>query len=248
VSYNGKSFDTQILKTRFIMNGRHVQFPRQLDLLHPCRKLWSSMLASCTLGSVEEGILNVTRDLDIPGSMVPELFFDYLKSGDVDLMHPVFSHHLQDIVTLERLLRHMNDLLLDPRDAAADRYQLGRWLLETGFPRGVEILADALDLGDRRAGYLLGTHFKRIGDLVRAEELWRGMFDRWLDGYAALELAKHHEHRLRDYVQAEEYVTHLIRATEIEDVVPRIETYERLIHRLERIKRKGGRNGGSAKD
>lgn len=241
VSYNGKSFDTQVLKTRFVMNGMRINFPHQLDLLHPTRRLWRSMLTSCSLGSVEEHILGVTRELDVPGIMVPEIYFEFLKTGDAGALAGVFAHHLADIISLERLLAHLHRVLSSPQDAVADHYQMGRWFLRTGFPDGDALLRDALNKGNRRAGYVLGAHLRRRGDAEAAVALWEGMFARWEDRLAALELAKYHEHRLRDFSAAEAYVNYLI-ATVDASGTPRIENEEGLRHRLARIGRKAVRS------
>ena len=40
VSYNGKCFDAQILKTRCLMNGIKAPLLLHADLLHPARRLW----------------------------------------------------------------------------------------------------------------------------------------------------------------------------------------------------------------
>jgi uncharacterized protein len=246
VSYNGKSFDTQILKTRFVMNGMRINFVRQLDLLHPSRRLWSSMLDSCSLGSIEEHILGVSRELDVPGIMVPEIYFDFLRTGDTEALAGVFAHHLEDIISLERLLAHLHRVLSAPQDAMADHYQLGRWFLRTGFTGGEALLRNALTQGNPRAGYVLGSHLRRQGDLKAAAALWEGMFDRWRDRFAALELAKYHEHRLRDFEGAERYVNHLIATVGALDRAPRIENEAKLLHRLNRIGRKAGRSDTSS--
>ncbi len=238
VSYNGKSFDTQILKSRFIMNGMQFHFRRQLDLLHPSRRLWASMLDSCSLGSIEEHILGVTRELDVPGSMVPDIYFDFLKTGDSTDLAAVFAHHFEDVVSLERLLAHLHHVLTNPLDSSADPYQLGRWFLKTGFSGGVALLRTALAQGNRRAGYILGAYFRRKGDFSDATSLWESMFARWKDRFAALELAKFHEHRARDYAVAEKYVDYLIVTSGTPGRYPRLESVDKLQHRRTRIRRK----------
>ncbi len=57
VSYNGKSFDSNLLKSRFAMNGMRLEFGYQLDLLYPARRLWKNIIGSCSLSDIEGKIL-----------------------------------------------------------------------------------------------------------------------------------------------------------------------------------------------
>lgn len=241
VTYNGKSFDTQVLRSRFVMNGLMFHFEKQIDLLHPSRKLWSSMLESCRLGCIEEHILGLTRELDVPGIMIPDIYFDFLKSGDPSELEPVFAHHLEDIVTLARLLAHLDRLLSRPREASADPFQLGRWLLETGFPEWEDLLVRAFDNGDRRAGHLLGYHFRRSGDVSRAVGIWRKMYNELSDRRAAFELAKYYEHREKDFELAGSCVDFLLETAKAPGASGGIEGVERLEYRLDRIRKKAER-------
>ena len=55
VTYNGKSFDLPLMRTRYIMNGIDYD-PSEIDhidLLHISRRFWSRMLSNCTLQNLE---------------------------------------------------------------------------------------------------------------------------------------------------------------------------------------------------
>ena len=243
VSYNGKAFDTQILKTRCIMNGRSLPIREQLDLLYPARRLWKEALPACNLGIVEEHILHLHRQNDVPGMEVPEIYFSFLKTGDSRDLERVFAHHLQDIVSLERLLRHITTIFIDLNtDPLASRMWLGRWLLDTGFREGEGILGDAFEKGDMKAGHHLARHLKRRGALSEAARIWVSMYERGGELSAAFELVKYSEHKLKDYQSAEYYASRLLEATRAEEQsVP--ESYERLEHRIARIRRKAKNSG-----
>ncbi|MDT8299641.1 MAG: ribonuclease H-like domain-containing protein, partial [Spirochaetaceae bacterium] len=43
ISYNGRSFDSQVLKTRFLLNRMPPVYSPQVDLLYPSRRMWSSL-------------------------------------------------------------------------------------------------------------------------------------------------------------------------------------------------------------
>ena len=81
MSYNGKSYDLPLLKSRFTLN----RFPhlfvnmKHLDLLHIARRLWKESYPSCNLKTIEENILNRYRIEDIPGAFIPQAYFDYLN-------------------------------------------------------------------------------------------------------------------------------------------------------------------------
>ena len=58
VSYNGKSFDMPLLKTRFIMNRLAVPaLPPHLDLVHLARRIHKARLKSHTLATIEGEVL-----------------------------------------------------------------------------------------------------------------------------------------------------------------------------------------------
>ena len=45
----------------------------------PARRLWSDRLADCRLGTVEQHALGFTRDDDLPGALIPSVYFEYLR-------------------------------------------------------------------------------------------------------------------------------------------------------------------------
>lgn len=111
VSYNGRAFDTPLLQTRMLMNGIPFDPPRELDLLPVTRRLWRRSLENCSLGTVENGVLGVIRELDVPGAFVPLRYFDYLQSGRPEPLLEVVAHHRQDILSLYLLLSRIEGIL-----------------------------------------------------------------------------------------------------------------------------------------
>ncbi|MDR1840142.1 MAG: ribonuclease H-like domain-containing protein, partial [Treponema sp.] len=81
VTYNGKCFDSQILKTRCLMNGIKPPEYHHADLLHPARRLWKNIIHDCSQASIETRILGLDRSDDIPGALAPEIWFEFLKTG-----------------------------------------------------------------------------------------------------------------------------------------------------------------------
>lgn len=135
VTFNGKSFDCPLLESRFTLMRMRGDWRElnQIDLLHPARRVWKLRLERCSLGALEEHVLGVSRDIDIPGAEVPERYFHYLKTHDFAEMTEVIEHNRQDIVTLMLLMGRMAELFRAPLLAGyqEDIFSLGR-----AFERG----------------------------------------------------------------------------------------------------------------
>jgi len=107
VSYNGKCFDSQIIKTRCLMNRIKPPIYLHADLLHPARRLWKSIIQDCSQSSVEKNILGIDRIDDIPGSLAPEIWFEFLKTGATERLMGICDHNLTDIKGLAGILTAM---------------------------------------------------------------------------------------------------------------------------------------------
>jgi uncharacterized protein YprB with RNaseH-like and TPR domain len=125
VTYNGKSFDSQILKTRCLMNGMTPPVFYHADLLHPSRRLWKRVLPSCSQGTIETEALGLDRTGDIPGSMAPEIWFSYLRSGGEPSAETallgICDHNLRDILGLAVLFNAFARIAADPLGAGIYR-------------------------------------------------------------------------------------------------------------------------------
>ncbi|MBD0379371.1 ribonuclease H-like domain-containing protein [Paenibacillus sedimenti] len=171
VSYNGRTFDWPILKNRYVLNRLKLDDSEllQLDLLYPSRSLWRNSLPSCRLSKVEESRLGFERVDDVPGSMAPTLYFQYLAEKDPSVLQGVFVHNEHDIVTLAALSIHFGKLLggsdcmevnadkdsgisldSDPESGMGDyidleeRYRTGLWLEKMGRSALAEQVLDKL--------------------------------------------------------------------------------------------------------
>ena len=199
VSYNGRSFDANILASRFAMNGMRATFGFQLDLLYPARRLWKNIIGGCSLGDIEEKILGKDRALDVPGSMVPDLYFDFMKRGDYRSIEGVAAHHLEDITSLAELLSVFEKIGAAPLAVRkVDRAGLASLLLPGRPSDAAAVLKAGFEAGSARAGRNLGLLYKRQGDYEAACGIWRSMWTGRRSVFAGIELAKHLEHRRRD--------------------------------------------------
>ncbi len=216
VSYNGKSFDRHLLLSRCRMNGVAITMPRQLDLLYPARKFWKRVLPDCSLSTVETMLPGVKRSLDIPGSEIPDRYFEWLKTGSPLLLEPVFSHHLQDLHSLFLLLVRLEGMagwpeLCSPVELCA----LGEFLHRRGRGNALAVMLDAFERGDGRAGRNACVMLKRSGEKEAAMAVARQLWERERSPFAAIELAKYHEHVMKDYDQAMLIVDALLENSEL---------------------------------
>jgi uncharacterized protein YprB with RNaseH-like and TPR domain len=252
VTFNGKAFDVPLLNARYITHGQPppLASAAHLDLLPLARRLWRDRLPSRALGYLEEHILGVIRTHeDVPGWVIPSLYFEYLRSGDARALKSVFYHNTMDVLSLAALLSHVAGLLDDPLNGAVvhglDLVAMGKlfedlWHLETAaqlYQRGL-----AHDLPEepywktvRRLSFVQ----KRRGNLSAAVALWREAA-RSGQIYAHIELAKFYEHQRRDYSEAAQWTQAALALVNAPDF-PR-QAYGRwladLEHRLARLHRK----------
>lgn len=108
-TFNGRTFDIPLLRSRFLMN----RIPdscipaAHADALYPSRRLWKLRLHSCNLGNLEEKLLGVSREDDLPGALVPQTYFQYLKDGNFAPLEKILEHNQQDIVSLAQLFLYI---------------------------------------------------------------------------------------------------------------------------------------------
>jgi uncharacterized protein YprB with RNaseH-like and TPR domain len=117
VTYNGKSFDSQIIKNRCIMNALRPPFYHHADLVHPARYLWKRNLPSCRQRDIEERVLELDRGDDLPGSFAPDAWFHFLKSGETDNLLKICAHNAADITGLAAIWSIFVSLAASPFSA-----------------------------------------------------------------------------------------------------------------------------------
>ncbi len=216
ITFNGKAFDVPLLETRYRLKRLRNPFRgmNHLDLLHPARRLWKQRLGSCRLTNLEFHVLGVERQDDIPGALIPQCYFDYLRSGNGSELAAVFHHNVLDIVSLACLSSVLLNVLAAPDRAGLRHGQdirgLARWLnklgkegqalalyrkaVRSGLPRR-DLFAALWETAqiERRAGRH-EEQVRLLRDLARVSAMHRAA--------AFVELAKHYEHRLKDYALA----------------------------------------------
>jgi uncharacterized protein YprB with RNaseH-like and TPR domain len=179
VTYNGKSFDAQILRTRFLMNRMEPPEFAHADLLHPARLLWKRVLGECSQGALERRVLALDRGEDVPGAMAPDLWFAFLRTGDPEPLGGICEHNLRDIAGLAAILAAMNGIARSPVSALDGcAYDLERLALRWhgalrkrgGFARGSFAGAPGLAETGKRLLALAAERNLPAASLVYARE------------------------------------------------------------------------------
>lgn len=210
VTFNGKTFDIPLLETRYLIN--RLKNPLQLDhvdLLHYARVIWRDTLDSCSLQSLERNILDLHRFNDTPGYMIPQLYFDYIRHGNANPMPGIFEHNVTDIESMHRLLIRIADIMVNPNsrhfDSPVEQLRVARYHRNKGRTQSaLEFLGNAIDTSDNRirdrAHHEIAFIHKKQGDHQTAFDCFSRVCScPELMVSARVEMAKHLEHRVRDF-------------------------------------------------
>ena len=179
-TFNGGSFDLPVLRTRWVMarmpgeltHGVHV------DLLTLVRALYRHRLEVCTLRYVEERVLGYERDDPLPSALVPDAYFDFLRSGSREYLEAALEHNRLDVVSLvhlhSRLLRRLDggDVDMDADDwLALGKHRWRRGARADGWRALRNAAAFARGHASATAGLLLTRRLVRRGSIAGADEL-----------------------------------------------------------------------------
>lgn len=218
VTFNGKSFDWNLLYTRYTFNRIRplIKDLVHLDLLYPARRLWKLKIGSCRLSSLEENILGETRIGDIPGALIPGIYFKYLEDRDASEIRKVIRHNEADILSLVSLLTKMSLLLENPLEESDGREELlgigsifeGVREYETGIRCYDSCVESDNTFVRESAAIRLAAIYKRNGDYKKAAEQWKWMIanSKIPKLYPVVELAKYYEHKEKNIPKALEMV------------------------------------------
>ncbi len=244
VSYNGLSFDSQVLKTRFLLNRLPPPSSSQSDLLYPSRRLWRGRLPNLSLKTVEAGVLNFYRNDDLPGSEAPEAWFNWLD-GHPNRIDGVFRHNADDVLSLARLLARLeewgeatpSDSRSWPAGTIPSCRGIARQWERNSSDREIQWLQVGWLGGDTECGHELAFRLKRRGDYGQAVEIWKRINASSSEDYrSAIELSKYWEHRRHNPKNA------LAAIEGLGEHLANNRQEEELAHRRKRLRRKLGGN------
>jgi len=252
VTFNGKHYDVPLLETRFILSRMKTNIREipHFDLLYPSRKIWKGAYDNCRLVTLESQLLGMERGDDVPSEWIPQLYFDYVQTGDAQKIAPVFYHNQMDILTMVALAGRIHLVYHDPLVArprrGVEHLALGRLFWEHGYAeKAIHCFEIALKRCDEELTWSamrwLSMAFKKTGQAERALSIWEEMLT-WPyreDVTPYIELAKYHEHRRKDFEKAMAYVEQALEQTPSH----RQREIEILQRRRQRLEQKRGGNG-----
>ncbi len=254
VTYNGKSYDMPLIDTRYTLHRLENPFTsmKHLDLLHTSRRIWKRRLGDCSLGNIEKRILKFERQNDVPGFMIPGIYFDYLRSGDAKPLEGVFLHNRWDIVTLAILMLHAGCIFDKPEEylsAPDDLFSMAKQMddlmtFEKAAKCYRKILTHKPEKQLRNETLTqYGFSLKRSNNLRHAEKVWQHMIKHLPNTLSAYEeLAKYYEHHLKNLEMAASVVEKALERIQILEALYPATHYSEdrrdLEYRLQRIERK----------
>lgn len=221
VSFNGKTFDLPLLETRFILYRTPFRLSGlpHLDFLFPARSLWRHKYDNCRLSYLAHEVLQTGRDDDIPSAEIPWRYFQYLQTGNFDLIEPILYHNAEDILSLLGVVILGASIFLEDPDSctadAMDFFGAGKVLEKMGdtkkatdyFQRALNgSLSEEVGLSTRRR---LASQHKRSQEWDKAVALWIEMTDSEFASsdllYSLRELSMFYEHREKKYDEARKF-------------------------------------------
>jgi hypothetical protein len=181
--------------------------------------------------------------------MIPEMYFDFLKTQDARPMGGIFYHNAVDILSLAGLFSHMAFLLHDPHSKEIahieDVVALARFFESTGdIPQAQVLYQKALN--SEMPEDLYWDTIERFSFLLKRQDEWDKAIELWEMGaennalYAIEELAKYYEHRAKTLETAKKWTEKGLQIIR-EHHLPAYEHYqwqEKLKYRLERLNRR----------
>ena len=203
VTYNGKSFDLPLLRSRLVLNRMTALPPLpHLDLVHIARRLHRHRLRELTLGRVEAEVLGFVRTADISGGEVCSRYSHFLRTGDESALTAVIDHNEWDVVAMAALVGLYGEPLegLVPADWAA----VARTLRRAGsLDLAREVAARAVERGaGHDAVRAHGEIAKARGDKAQALADFASLVASVDDPALRLELAKLYEHHAKEPLKA----------------------------------------------
>lgn len=206
VTYNGKCFDTQILKNRYLMHRKEdpLEEKKHIDMLFVARRLWKRRFRDCDLVNMERCVLQFFREYDIPGHLIPSAYADYLRFASTNLIQKVLHHNQLDILSLAVLTARACLLKQGNEEPSPEEhYSLGLlYERQKDYRAALDHLMCALN-GDSESCrdpilMAIARNLRRVKDLERMQWLIAEVGEHVTDGELCRRLCILCEHDLKD--------------------------------------------------
>lgn len=243
VTFNGKSFDMPVLRTRFVMARKdHPPEPPHLDLLHVARRLHKARGIGTRLGALEREVLGFVREDDVPSGEVSACYLHFLRTGDARALLGVVEHNAWDVVSMAALVGLYGEPLEGTQLEAEDLVGVARTLVRAGeVDRAFAVADEAHARGAGNEGLRARAEIAKVrGDKARALADFEALASTVDDPAVRLELAKLYEHHARDGAHLQKALELVRAGTSEKD--------ERSAHRAARLAKKLARQKGTSGD
>jgi hypothetical protein len=255
VTFNGQAFDLPLLEMRYMLGLRQrrgLTLMPHLDLLHPARRLWKRLLPDCSLLTLEQRMLGITRaETDVPGELIPGIYLDYLRTGETRGISRVVYHNAVDVLTMvgltaQVLRRHQEKDLTELTGPEA--LAVGRWHQRAGRLDPAES-AFQTALTSTGEDSLQAETLRRYTAQLRRQGRWPEAVNGWEAWHTlepgnpepCLELAKYFEWRAHDPHEARRWAeAALVCLTHWQPGWRRDEAWAAVENRLRRLSSKLG--------
>jgi uncharacterized protein len=215
ITFNGKSFDIPLLRSRFTLTQRAWPLTSvfHVDLLFPARRIWKLRLGDCRLGNLEKEILGDDRPEDVAGNLIPQIYFNYTRSGNPAGIRKILKHNFRDIVTLARLTMKVSEILHGKKKTALfpeELFSVGSYFNQLGEREAaMDWNQSALNFPLQRdlrlaAMKSLATSYRSRRLFSQAVELWNSLIEESASFHeeAYESLSVHYEHREKNLAKA----------------------------------------------
>jgi uncharacterized protein YprB with RNaseH-like and TPR domain len=228
VSYNGKSYDVPLLRSRLVFLHRltpgvvtvdSIASSGHIDLLHLARVLYRQLLPGLRLGMMEEYVLGRKRSNDIDGALIPDVFFNWQREHDPVEMQRVVKHNELDIYSLVELLERFSATFESSSSRGINPVSSSRFLVKRGRrDTALNLLQDGYRNGDSASMKMLSLLYKKSGEIDDAVAIWQKAIETAdkFDPFPYLELAKYYEHKEKSIRLAVGIVGQLSELLEVE--------------------------------
>ncbi len=213
ITYNGKCFDSQILRNRYLMHRREdpLTGKQHIDMLFIARRLWKRRLQECELTNLERNILNFHRTEDIPAYLIPGAYTDYLRYANASMIQKVLEHNRWDILSLAVLTARAAFFCQQPEELTPEEhFSLGLlYGRHKNYHRAAEHQVRALSQGCRSPQPVLlalSRNLRRIRDHDQMRWLIAQARKDGCDEEVIRHLCILCEHDLKDYQLALEMI------------------------------------------
>ncbi len=210
ITFNGKSFDLPLIKTRYLINK--IKPPLEdldhIDLLHISRNIWKRRLVDRSLQELETTILEFSRsDDEIPGWMIPQVYFDFLRSGDPAGLKGIVYHNRIDIFAMailhQKIISMLDDIVSREKFNILDMYSIGViFHNKKKYLDALSVFEKCIDYPHLNNGLIVDLHL-RIAQIYKRLNKWDSAIMHWIQGAdlgsmeSCIELAKYYEHIIK---------------------------------------------------